>query len=146
RGVVPTNAVLSVDLMEPTEDERAALGLTPSSTVVRLERLRRQDDNPMVYSVDVFDRAVIQAPIGEIDWAGSLFDIFGRFDRCPVNASATVSAVTLEAELASRLGVSDSEAWLRLQQVHSDARARPVLLSDDFHRGSEFTFDVPRQK
>ncbi|MFI0405567.1 GntR family transcriptional regulator [Actinomadura sp. 3N508] len=146
RGFRVTNTVLSVKLDEPTGTERAALGLSPGHTVIRLERLRTHDDDAVVYSIDVFNRAIFDQPISEIDWTGSLFTLFEEAGHAISAAIATVSAVHLGAEQSERLGMPSDTAWLLLAQEHNDSDGKPILLSQDYHRGSDFSFQVHRRR
>jgi GntR family transcriptional regulator len=146
RGLTPSNSVLSVALDEPTPQEREGLGLTAGASVIRLERARRDEERLVVYSIDVFDRAIVPFAVSEVDWTQSLFVLFEQSNRRPQSAAATISAVTLSEELAERLDASTTDAWIRLQQVHADENGLPVLLSDDYHRGSDFSFEVSRQR
>jgi GntR family transcriptional regulator len=146
RGLKPANSVLSVQLMDPTEKERSALGLSRSSSIVRLERARLLDGVPAVYSVDVFDRGIINSPIAEVDWTASLYAQFEAAGRRPVSATATLSAVQLDPDVEQKFDMPRGEPWLRISQVHADADNEPLLLSEDYHRGSEFTFEVMRTR
>ncbi|RKS78772.1 GntR family transcriptional regulator [Actinomadura pelletieri DSM 43383] len=146
RGFEVTNSVLSVTLDEPSPTERAALRLPANRSVIRLERLRRHEDDAVVYSVDVFERAIFEQPISEIDWTGSLFTLFEQAGHRVSAAIATVSAVHLDASLTERLGMPSDIAWLLLSQEHTDDEGRPILLSQDYHRGTDFSFQVQRQR
>ncbi|TYK53420.1 GntR family transcriptional regulator [Actinomadura decatromicini] len=146
RGFQVTNAVLSVTLDEPTPAERDALRLPASRTVIRLERLRRHENDAVVYSIDVFERAIFEQPISEIDWTGSLFKLFEQAGHRVSAATATVSAVHLDPSLTERLEMPSNIAWLLLTQEHTDDEGRPILLSRDYHRGTDFSFQVQRQR
>lgn len=143
RGLVPHNRVLDVRLDEPTAPERQALQLGGGATVVRLDRLRTHERDAVIYSNDVFDRALIPRPIAEVDWTGSLFDLLAGVGR-PISYCLTEVRAVVDPAVAERAGEAAGTPWLLLVQEHADAEGRPVLLSKDYHRGSDFSFDVQR--
>lgn len=146
RGFVPENVVLSVATVDGTQREREQLQVPSGHALVRLERLRRHGEAAVVYSVDHFDRALVSGAVADRDWAGSLFGFLAEAGRPVASAVTTVSAVTMDPELADRLDMARGTPWLLLEQEHFDEAGRPVLLSLDYHRGNDFSFQVQRRR
>ncbi len=42
---------------------------------MRLERVRRHGDEPLIYSMDVIPRDLIPGPVDDVDWSGSLLEL-----------------------------------------------------------------------
>lgn len=144
RGFTPDNQVLDVGLDEPTPEEQAALRLGAGDTVIRLERLRTHAQDAVVYSQDVFNRALVDRRISDVDWTGSLFELLAAEGHRINYAVAEVTAVILEDALCKRLGQRVGGAWLLLQQEHTGDAGTPILRSKDYHRGTDFSFHVQR--
>lgn len=146
RGFVVESQVVSVVVDEPTPYERERLELAPSSSVVRLRRLRRHQDRTVVYSDDVFDRLLVPLPLADVDWSGSLFGILDDQGCTVTSAAASVSAVLIEPDDIAGLDVEKAGAWLLIDQLHRDSSGRPVIHSEDYHRGEDFSFDLIRTR
>lgn len=144
RGFPLDNEVLDVRLDEPTAEERASLRLAAGDTVIRLDRLRTHGDDAVVYSQDVFNRALVDRRISEVDWTGSLFQLLADEGHEISFAVAEVSAVILDEALGDRIGQEPGLAWLLLAQEHTGSGGTPILLSRDYHRGTDFSFVVQR--
>ncbi|GAA3006094.1 GntR family transcriptional regulator [Streptosporangium longisporum] len=147
RGHTADNTVLDVAAAEPSRHQRELLQLPPGETVVRLERLRRHRDDALLYSIDLFPRSLVGRPLDEVDWTGSLFGLLTEYGHDIAYAVAQVRAVTLGEAQAGRIGGADADgAWLLLTQTHHDSAGRPLLYSQDYHRGTDFSFHLVRRR
>jgi GntR family transcriptional regulator len=145
-GFRVVNRVLSITELAASQEEASALVLSPGDPVIRLERVRLQDQEPLIHSVDVLPRTVIPVPIGMVDWSGSLFDLLARFEHRVVASAAQIRATTLDPALASVIGVDGALPWLLMVQICHDDSGLPVIYSHDHHRGDLFTFNVLRRR
>jgi GntR family transcriptional regulator len=147
RGYPADDTVLDVAVAEPDRHQRELLQLTSGEAVVRLERLRRHRDDALLYSIDLFPRSLIGRPLDEVDWTGSLFQLLTEHGHNIAYAVTQVRAVTLTTAQAERIGTSESGgAWLLLIQTHHDSAGRPLLYSQDYHRGTDFSFHLVRRR
>jgi len=48
--------------------------------------------------------------------------------------------------LCAEIGVSPQTAWLCMEQLNVTREGRPVLFSQDYHRGENFAFNVTRRR
>jgi GntR family transcriptional regulator len=141
------NRVLHVSEETPSPHVRRELLLDEGQTVIRLERVRSSRGEPLIYSIDIFPRAFVSGPWQEQDWTGSLFSLFAEHSQIHVSTSrATMSAATLLPELCATIGVPASTAWFCMEQVNLTKVGKPVLFSQDYHRGESFTFYVTRRR
>lgn len=145
-GFQVTSRVLGVVQAPPTDVERQALELREGDQIVRLRRLRLQEQVPLIYSVDVFPRSLIDAPAETLDWSGSLLDRLDRHGLRITAAAAAIKAVHLPDAVAREIGLRTREPWLLMEQTNYTEAGRPVLRSHDYHRGDSFTFDVLRRR
>lgn len=144
-GYEVRNRVLSVRRLAATDEESAALGLDPGAEVIRLERLRFRDDELLIYSVDVLPAATV----GEVDpaaWEGSLLGLLEERGFRITSAVARISATALPPAAAAAVPGAKRYPWLLLRHVNRDDRGRPVIVSEDYHRGDLFSLHVLRRR
>lgn len=144
-GYSVTNRVLSVKEIPASLDEASALGLEPGTPVIRLERLRLQDDEPLIYSIDVVPGSLIDDP-ASVDWSGSLQEVLRSRGVEFVSAAAQIHAATLPPAAARRVGVNVHAPWLLAEMTSYTETGQPVIYSHDWHRGDLFTFHVLRRR
>jgi GntR family transcriptional regulator len=145
-GYVVTNRVLSVTEGPASDEEAQELQLSQGATVIRLERLRLQGEDPLIYSVDVLPADLLSGPSSGRDWTGSLLDVLDHEGFRVVSASAQIRAVMLPRSIRRRAGLDSSRPWLLMVQLNVTEVGRPVIYSRDYHRGDAFTFHVLRRR
>lgn len=144
-GYKPTNRVLSISEETPSEDVQAALRLESGSRVIKLERLRMQGEEVLVYCVDYIPRSIIPDRLYDIDWSGSLLDLLERYEQRPSMSTATASAVMLPQEVSERNDLHDFGPAFLVTEVAYTSNGTPVIFAKDYHRGSRFTFSFVRK-
>ena len=144
-GFEARTLVLSVTEDKPTDAEREALNLGQDDTVIRLERLRSRDDDPLVYTVDTIPREYIPGPVKHVNWAGSLNDLLAAHGHLMVSSAARLQAVNLPQEAQERYQLSGLGPWLLITEVAVTSAGTHILYAQDYHRGSMFAFNVLRR-
>lgn len=144
-GYQVTNRVLSVGEVELTAEPALALQVRTGTPAIRLERLRLQGDEPLIYSVDIVPRELIPDPLESIDWTGSLAALLEARGWRLASAVAALRAVALPRGVARRIGHPYEPPWLLLEQTNYTDDGRPIIRSSDYHRGDAFTFHVLRR-
>jgi GntR family transcriptional regulator len=145
-GYRVTTLVLGVE--EATADERvaSALDISAGDPLIRLVRLRLGDDEPMVLSVNSIVRDCLPGPVSFRDWSTSITEALAAHGHPIASSVARISATDLPAEYAERYDLGQFDPWLLIEETgitHDGAR---VLHALDYHRGSEFTFNVLRRR
>jgi len=121
------------------------LGLTDHDYVVRMERIRLFENEPVIYSRDIFPRDIVPGMSSLNQFEGSLLIFLEK--NCSVqikSAEATVSAVT-KIEWPVEISTKDIPALL-FEQLHYDQSGNPVLYSVDYYRSDRFKFHVFRKR
>ena len=78
---------------------------------------------PVIYSSDVFPRDVVHGEFSRERFAGSfLGSVEGDGGIRIVYSRAVLSAVSLETDRAEQIGLSQSDAWVLLEQTAYDAQ------------------------
>uniref|UniRef100_UPI0013D0700D UTRA domain-containing protein n=1 Tax=Klebsiella pneumoniae TaxID=573 RepID=UPI0013D0700D len=78
------------------------LHLDEGARVIRLERLRLEHDDPIMYCVDYVPRSILTARLYDIDWSGSLLALLDQYKQRPRMSAASVSAVMLPQDVVDR--------------------------------------------
>lgn len=146
RSLVAQARVLSLREQPAGKVVAAHLDVKPRAPVVRLERIRLAKKQPLIYSLDVFPRAIVKGPLEPQDFEGSLLSIMEeRWNVRLDHTQTTISAVQLDAGLSQRIGLPADLPWILLEQVSYTASQEPVIYSKDYHRGDRFAFHVVRR-
>lgn len=146
QGYAVTNRVLSVGSARADAATTEALLLDPGAKVVRLERLRLQGTDPLIYSIDLIRLDLLPPDLDSIDWSGSLLDLLDSRGYHVVAASARIEASVLPSSAMRAIGSRRTEPWLLLTQTNLADDGTPVLHSRDYHRGDAFQFRVLRRR
>ena len=149
RGFTVTNRVVSVTAGPADELEATALDRPAGTEVIRLERVRLHQGDPLIYSLDVIPRALIDGPIDQLDWTGPLLDLLETHGIRIVSAAAQIQAALLpdEGRRALEPDLADPGGpWVLLVHRNLDQAGRPVIYSHDYYRGDRFTFNVVRRR
>jgi len=144
-GYRPTNKVLSISEEVASEEVRTALRLSPGSRVIRLERLRMQGDEVLVYCLDYVPRSIISDRLYDIDWSGSLLDLLERHGMRPRMSTAVAASVMLPPEVSERNDLDDFGPAFLITEIAFTPTGIPVVFAKDYHRGSRFSFSFVRK-
>ena len=101
-GRHPQTLVLSVVEGAPDDAERSALGLADDAQVIRVTRLRSENDEPLMFSEDTLVREHIPGPVKHVDWTGSITALFRDHGRELSFSTARIQAVNLPEEQIGR--------------------------------------------
>ena len=144
-GYRTVNKVLSI--LEEVPDARVAerLGLGPADRVIRIERIRLHDDEPILYCIDYMPRSLIEGSPQDIDWSGSLMQLMEEYGNRPRMSAASVSAVMLPDDVIERHGLTQFGPALLITETCFNAAGAPVNYAIDYHRGSHFSFSLVRK-
>lgn len=144
-GYETINKVLSIAEEAPSDLIAKQLQMLSGERVIRVERLRLQRDEPIMYCVDYVPRSIISARLYDIDWSGSLLALLDQYKNRPRMSAATVSAVTLPDEVIERNDLRDFGPALLITETCFNAAGIPVIYAVDYHRGSHFSFSLARK-
>lgn len=144
-GYKPMNKVLSICEENPPALVAEKLRMETDARVIRIERLRLHEDEPILYCVDYVPRAIIPTKLYDIDWSGSLLNLLEQYRNRPRMSAATVSSVMLPDEVVQRHDLRDFGPALLIAETCFNAAGEPVNYALDYHRGSHFSFSLVRK-
>ena len=144
-GYSPVNKVVHVAEQRASREVAQALRLTEDSLVIRLERLRLNGDEAIIYCEDYIPRDLVAERLFDVPWNESLLDILERSNSRPRMSSATVSAVMLPDDVIARTNLRDFGPALLITEVAFSPAGTPVVYARDYHKGSAFSFSFLRK-
>ena len=137
RGRSPAAKILSRTVSTPTPEEIFLLGLGVDEPVLRLDRLRLADGQPLA-----IERAVIPTKFLGEQAAGeaSLYDALTANGFRPVHALQRLTAVTLDPSSAATLSVQPGAPALLIERISRLADQRVVEYTRSHYRGDAYDF------
>ncbi len=144
-GYRTVNKVLSISEEAPDACVAECLRLGPTDRVIRIERIRLHEDEPILYCIDYMPRSLIEGRLYDIDWSGSLMQLMEEYGNRPRMSAASVSAVMLPDDIVERHGLKDFGPALLITETCFNAAGAPVNYAIDYHRGSHFSFSLVRK-
>ncbi len=138
-GAVQTSEVVSLERVRDA-DAASVLGLRSSDGLVRLERVRLADQEPIAVDV-VWLPERIGAPLLDCDFGHTaLYDELARRSGTVIDAARErIRPIVPAAPLARRLGLARGEAAFDIERVGS-SRGTVVEWRSTVLRGDRFTF------
>ncbi|QKC98224.1 GntR family transcriptional regulator [Mesorhizobium sp. NZP2298] len=144
-GYALENKLLSIQEEKPQRDIMRLLGLEAGQTIIRLERLRLHEREPVVYCLDFVRRDVVSDRIFDVDWSGSLLDVLEGYGARPRMSSAMVRAELLPQDVIERHDLRDFGPALVIEETTFTDSGLSVSHAVDFHKGSHFAFSLLRK-
>ncbi|MDI6771918.1 MAG: GntR family transcriptional regulator [bacterium] len=137
-GVQPSTEVLAKSWVDATPDEAETLGLSPNVQVLRIDRLRRTDGEPIALNTILLP-PVIGRLLEHLDFGRSLYALTAEALGQPVAyADQRVEAVTADRDQAALLGVAYGAALLRVQRITHLSDGRLLGLTRSHYRGDRY--------
>ncbi|HEX3681596.1 MAG TPA: GntR family transcriptional regulator [Bryobacteraceae bacterium] len=128
RGFSVTSRVLVARIVEDQPEIAARLGITGNSTLVKLERLRQVEQEPLALETSYLAASKFAELAAKPLERGSLFiTLQNRYQTQLAYADEEVDATVADRRAASLLRVSDGAPVLRIRQVIYSTQGQPIL-------------------
>jgi len=123
------------------------LGVPPGTPLVRVERIRTADGDPVVLSRNRFPQGLVDEIPAPEKLDGSLLAFLERRSGLRVvHAMTTLRPLSAGARLARRMRVRRGTPFLLFEQVHYAQTNRPCLYCEDYYRSDAFRFRILRRR
>lgn len=143
RGLRPGSRVLSVEVVPAPYRVRQGLGLAEQSHVVRLERLRLADGEPMALEVTHLPYPRFAGIVGESLENISLYSILeDRFGLSFGTAQQAIEPALADSTLARTLWVKEGSLLLLLERITFSQQGEPVEFVSSHYRADRYRFEV----
>ncbi|GAB6093487.1 GntR family transcriptional regulator [Furfurilactobacillus curtus] len=143
-GKVPSSRTVSYHITAPSLSESEKLQLAPTEQILRMERIRFGNDEPICFEVATVPERLIKR-FSKEDVTNSLYRVLEDEAGLKVgHAQQTVSAMTASERVAEYLNVKRSAPLLRLRQVSFLNDGTPFEYVRTQYVGSRFEFYLER--
>ena len=141
QGRRPGSRLVDVAVIDAEADVAAKLGLPERAEVVRLERVRYADGEPMAVETVYLDHQRFP-DIGDLLTTDvSLYNLLeDRYGVVPVAADETIETVLAPPAASRLLGTDATTPMLLLTRSSSDDDGRPVEYVRSLYRGDRYRF------
>lgn len=120
--------------------------MTGEENILRIERIRTADDEPVVYCIDKIPESVLPEDFN-FQKDSSLFQTIEKQANIYISYAVTeIETIGYHEKISSLLHVPEGSSLLVLKQLHYDAEDRPVLNSINYFRADKFRFQVLRRR
>ncbi len=146
-GLAPGSCYL--DIREEVADTETAeyLKTEPNDKVIVVERVRTADDQPVVYSLDIFPSSFLREGIADLHSLKnrSIYEYFQtELDLTIHHGIAKLSPVEADDDLARHLDIHQGTPLLYIVQVDYLDEDHPILLAHEYHVPNAFEITVYR--
>ena len=144
QGKRPGGMLFVSELVRGSQVVRERLRLTDEEQVVRLERLRTADDEPIAYEVNYlpYPRAMSIYQRAQEVAEGSLYNLMASEGLHPYIAEQTFSGDMASEREVEILRLKESVAGVRLGSTTFDETGAPIAYTEAFYPGSLYQFHL----
>lgn len=147
RGHAVRSIVLACEEREADTAAASALGLSPGSCAIVLDRVREVDGEALVFTRSHLPSSLGSGLRDTLEAADlrstSLYTLLdSHLGVRVVEADRTIEAVPAERTVAQALGVRTGAPTLRLCSIARDSDGRPVEYFEAWHRGDRTLFEL----
>ena len=143
RGMKPGAVVMSSEILTPTEKEKQILHLNDGDKIIRIQRIRLANDEPIAIEVAVIPQSIIKSP----DAIGiSLYATLESIGKTPEKGIQKISAHVMNEEEATVLSAQKGDPMLVIERCCETFDGTPMELTITRYKASAFEFSTPLQK
>jgi len=129
-----------------TKDDMKGFKLEDNQHLMRIERIRTADDEPVVYCIDKIPESVLPNDFN-LDKEGSIFVALQEQANIDISYAITeIEPIGYHEKISSMLQSPPEVSLLVLKQIHYDVNDRPILISINYFRADKFRFQVLRRR
>ncbi|MGH9246906.1 MAG: GntR family transcriptional regulator [Acidimicrobiales bacterium] len=141
RGLRPSSRLIDVTVTEAEPDVAEKLELPERALVVRIERVRSANGEPMAVETVYLDHGRFPHIGDQLSSDSSLYELLAReYDAVPVEGEETIETVLAPPTAARLLGTDSTTPMLLLTRTSWDASGRRVEYVRSLYRGDRFRF------
>lgn len=146
-GLQPSSKVIQLKTEKVTDRIAGILNLDPNSTVVRLDRLRLGDKQPIAFDITwlpMFYGQLIES-YGLKD--ETIYDILEKDFDIPVEKGHfRIEAENASTEIASHLDVSDGTALLLIDRLSLTVGDKPIYYQKRYYRSDRIVYELTAER
>lgn len=140
-GVQLKNYSIKVSIEKADNTVANALQIEMGTEVVKLERLRGNENHPFVYFISWFHPRI--GLTGKEDFKRPLYDILEKDYNCfPANSEEELKATLANKKLAETLEIKEGDAILLRKRQVSDIGSRIIEYNIGYYNGDNFLYTI----
>lgn len=138
--------ILSLSVIDSDEKDQEKLALKCKMPLIRLERVRTADGEPVVFCIDKLVKLNFDVKDFE-RIENSIFHLLEKYYNQKIAyAVSDIVPVLANYKLANALSVPSRTPLLLLEQTHYTVDDTPILYSKNYYRVDKFSFHVVRKR
>lgn len=142
RGLRPGSKLVRAEIEAAGPSIGYALGLSPSTEVLHLERVRTADDEPMCLEHSYLPKDLVPG-LADLDLTNSLYELLtSRYNLRLERAEQTIRATVVDAATANLLGVPPFSPAFQVERTGYDHRGRPIERAESLYRGDRYWYEL----
>jgi GNAT superfamily N-acetyltransferase len=143
RGIRPSSKLIDVRRILAGTDVGIQLGLSAKSEVLRIERLRLADDEPIAIEVVYLNADRFDGITAALSDGASLYQLFASTYGVELaSAEETIEAVVAEGREAGLLKCQPGMPLLQLSRRTLDTSGQPIEFVRSLYRGDRYRFQT----
>lgn len=140
-GIETKNYELHLSWVKPTEELCLFFDIKNDVRVLKLERLRGNNEFPFVYFISYFNPRI--GLTGNEDFSRPLYDILGQdYNSIAKLSKEEISAISADAMLAEKLELKTGEPILKRKRFVFDPGSRPLEWNVGYYKADSFTYTL----
>lgn len=140
-GIETKNYELHLSWVKPTEELCLFFDIKNDVRVLKLERLRGNNEFPFVYFISYFNPRIGLS--GNEDFSRPLYDILGQdYNSIAKLSKEEISAISADAMLAEKLELKTGEPILKRKRFVFDPGSRPLEWNVGYYKADSFTYTL----
>lgn len=140
-GIETKNYELHLSWVKPTEELCLFFDIKNDVKVLKLERLRGNNEFPFVYFISYFNPRIGLS--GNEDFSRPLYDILGQdYNSIAKLSKEEISAISADAMLAEKLELKTGEPILKRKRFVFDPGSRPLEWNVGYYKADSFTYTL----
>lgn len=146
-GYTPSIRVLSDTTVVPDPETVKALGLDEGDTVVVLEKLFLEDEEPVILTINCIPSRIFTDAEYADDEMPPVYEFLERHTNRTLNYYLSeIIPVSLDKELASKLGVTSGTLAVSFDELGFDQNNEPVVRATSYFRDDLLRFRLMRRR
>lgn len=135
---------LSTEIIIPTEDEQEKFKSNKFDKLVKIERIRTADGDPVVFCIDKVPEELM--PLEHLYQEESMFKLMKDHAQKQItHAIAHIEPVNYHERIYNILNCRPEQSLLLIKQMHYTAENEPIMYSLNYFRSDMFSFHVLRK-
>lgn len=144
-GMTPGTIFLNSLTEEPTEEESQLFACKEGDRLLKIERVRTANGEPVVYCIDKIPEKILLSTFS-YEKESIFYTLEKAANRKITYAVAEIEPLGYHEKVSPILECEPETALLVLTQVHYDEMDEPILHSVNYFKADKFSFHVLRKR